>query len=150
MNHRTLDPEDPRLEELRSELEGLMGRSEFLLELSMDERCALPKLDEDRKQFTYRALEVGKEHPELLPPHIDIERLQKGLEFRERAFELFEKSNRITARLDDSIIASGSEAYLAALTIFQALASKSDDSSTLRDEHQQLQRLFEPWENIVR
>lgn len=148
--HDVPDPTDERLELVLSELKRLLSRTDFLTELSLDERCALPKLDDDRELFTQQALELGKGHPELLPPQVDIDRLQKGLEFRKKAMELFEMSNHLTERLDDSIVLSGSEAYVAALSIYQALASKVKEEPEFKEAYEQLQRLFEPWEQIVK
>ncbi|MFB6257500.1 MAG: hypothetical protein ABEH38_02315 [Flavobacteriales bacterium] len=143
-------PSDDRIESLRSELKSLESRIDFLLRLSMDERCALPKLDEDRELFTRRALEVGKEHPELLPGHIQVELLEQGLEFRKKVLELFEMSNEITERLDDTAVASGSEAYVTALSIYQALTVRVERDPSLEGELQHLRRLFEPWEQVIR
>lgn len=148
--HEVPDPADERLDAVLSELKRLVSRTDFLTELSLDERCALPKLDEDRELFAHQALELGKFHPELLPPHVDVRRLQKGLEFRRKAMELFEMSNHLTERLDDSIVISGSEAYVAALSVYQALSQRVEDEPSLREDYEQLQRLFEPWEHVVR
>jgi hypothetical protein len=147
--HRIPDPSDERLEKLLSELDRLEARSEFLVELSLDERCALPKLDEDREQFTRRALDLAREHPELLPAHVDPDRMLKGLAFRKRALELFERSNKVTERLDDSIVASGSEAYVTALNVLQSLASRAEVDPSLKEELEELQRLFQPWEDLL-
>lgn len=143
-------PSDSKLEELLAELERLNSRSNFLLRLSLDERIAFPKLDEDREAFTQRALRLGEERPELLPPGSDVEVLKEGIELRDKLRDLFEASNRLTERLDDTIIACGSEAYLTALAVYKAVEVKSDEDPTLRKEREGLQRLFEPWEHIGR
>lgn len=139
-----------RIEKIHSELEILKTRTDCLIELSLDERCAFPKLDEDRERFTQKALEIGSERPELLPQHVDLERLKLGLELREKLVELFELSNKVTERIDDTITASGSEAYVTALNVLQAMSAKLEHDPSLQDSYDQLQRLFEPWENIIR
>ncbi len=139
-----------KVEELLSDLESLEARTAFLLELSLDERCALPKLDEDRETFTQKALEIGKARPELLPEHVDVDRLVCGLELRRKLIELFKVSNKVTERIDDTITASGSEAYVTALNVLQAMDAKLEEDPSLQEPYEQLQRLFEPWENIIR
>ncbi|MFB6259063.1 MAG: hypothetical protein ABEH38_10235 [Flavobacteriales bacterium] len=135
---------------IRSDLENLEARTRCLIELSLDERCALPKLDEDRERFTQKALEIGRQRPELLPEYVDLERLETGLELRRRLMQLFQISNKVTERIDDTIIASGSEAYVTALNVLQAMDAKLKEDPSLQEPYDQLQRLFEPWEHIVR
>ncbi len=148
-NYCLPEPSDERIGEIKKLLNELESRTDFLLELSLDERCALPKLDEDRERFTQEALLLGKQYPECLPPHSEVDRLLEGMAFRREVKELFEKSNTVTERLDDSIVASGSQAYVVALNVVQALEVRAKADPSLQGELEQLRRLFEPWENIL-
>lgn len=141
---------EERIMDLEKGLERLESRTGFLRKLSLDERCALPKLDEDRERFTREALNMARQRPELLPPHSNLGELEEGLELRNKLRGVFERSNKMTERLDDTIVSCGAEAYITALAFFRTLSVEAERDPELEKDLKYLNRLFQPWEEVGR
>ena len=92
----------------------------FLIDLVTEERAALPKMGDKTRAFVEKAYEVGATNPDFLPRWFDVDEMRKDL-------ELFQDLNRISMTLtqlqdliDDTCMLAGSEAYTAALTVYNS------------------------------
>ena len=92
----------------------------FLINLTTDERIAMPKMDDNRRPFVEKALYYAGSESNIRPPYLDLEEIKKDL----KLFADLQRINRELGRLDESIrdtlIAVGSDGYVAALTIYNA------------------------------
>lgn len=52
----------------------------FLVDLSADDRKALPKMGDKSRAFVSKALEVATQNPEFLPRSFDIDEMRKDVQ----------------------------------------------------------------------
>ncbi len=90
----------------------------FLVDLSAEERKALPKMGDKSRAFVSKALEVATQNPDFLPRSFDLEELRKDVQLFEALYPLLLSMTQLQELLDDTCLAVGSEAYAAALQVY--------------------------------
>ena len=94
--------------------------------------AALPTVsDQDRKHYAkmglknaaivFQILEVGRMNPDLLPRGLDLAKVERDLKAREELMPRLIQSQRVTERLEDSVLLLGVDLYAAALSIYYSL-----------------------------
>ncbi|MEQ9553231.1 MAG: hypothetical protein RIM23_26865 [Coleofasciculus sp. G3-WIS-01] len=90
----------------------------FLVDLSPEERKSLPKMGDKSRAFVTKALEVATQNPDFLPRSFDIEEFRKDVQLSETLYPLLLAIAQLHELLDDTYLAVGSEAYTAALQVY--------------------------------
>jgi hypothetical protein len=90
----------------------------FLVDLSPEERKTLPKMGDKSRAFVSKALEVATQNPDFLPRSFDIEEFRKDVQLPETLYPLLLAIAQLHELLDDTYLAVGSEAYTAALQVY--------------------------------
>jgi len=96
---------------------------QHLVKLTPDQRQALPKMGPRTSDFVARAMSYVRAMPEYLPGFVDIDAFQRDLDAIVTLGELQHQIGATSAKIDDSLMLAGSEAYAAALSIYDALKS---------------------------
>ncbi|MEH2371996.1 hypothetical protein [Nostoc sp.] len=90
----------------------------FLVDLSSDDRKALPKMGDKSRAFVSKALEVAAQNPEFLPRSFDLEEMRKDVQLFEALYPVLLSLTQLQELVDDTTMAVGSEAYAAALQVY--------------------------------
>lgn len=90
----------------------------FLLDLSAEERKALPKMGDKSRAFVSKALEIATQNPDFLPRSFDLEEMRKDVQLFEQLYPLLLSLTQLQELVDDTCLAVGSEAYAAALQVY--------------------------------
>ncbi|MBD2451813.1 hypothetical protein H6G76_32780 [Nostoc sp. FACHB-152] len=90
----------------------------FLIDLSNEERKALPKMGDKSRAFVSKALEIATQNPEFLPRSFDLEEMRKDVQLYEALYPLLLALSQLQELVDDTSLAVGSEAYAAALQVY--------------------------------
>jgi hypothetical protein len=90
----------------------------FLIDLSADERKALPKMGDKSRAFVSKAMEVATQNPDFLPRSFDLAELQKDVQLFEALYPVLMSLTQLQDLVDDTCLAVGSEAYAAALQVY--------------------------------
>ncbi|MEH2077106.1 MAG: hypothetical protein V7K57_22360 [Nostoc sp.] len=90
----------------------------FLIDLSNEERKALPKMGDKSRAFVSKALEVATQNPEFLPRSFDLEEMRKDVQLFEALYPVLLSLSQLQELVDDTFLAVGSEAYAAALQVY--------------------------------
>lgn len=91
----------------------------FLVDLTPDERHTLPKMGDNSRAFVLQALEVATQNPDILPRSFDVEEMRKDVELLDALSPVRAAVSQLFELIDDSYMAVGSEAYSAALLVYQ-------------------------------
>jgi len=91
-----------------------------LIDLSPDERHALLKLGEKSEGFVRRALELATTNDSFLPRSFDVAEMQKDADLYFALQSIVRELNRVVEGLNDTLMEAGSEAYVAALTVYRS------------------------------
>jgi hypothetical protein len=102
----------------------------FMVDLTVEDRKALPKMGDKSRAFVSKALEIATQNPDFLPRSFDIEEMRKDVELFEQLYPLLLSLNQLQEMMENTYTAVGSEAYTAALTVYK-YAKASDQGSGL-------------------
>jgi hypothetical protein len=90
----------------------------FLIDLSMEERKALPKLGDKSRAFVSKALEIAAQNPDFLPRSFDLDEMRRDMELFEALYPVLLSLTQLQELVDDTSVAVGSEAYAAGLLVY--------------------------------
>ena len=90
----------------------------FLIDLTADERKALPKMGDKSRAFVSKALEVATQNPDFLPRSFNLEEMRKDVQLFEAMYPIVMAMTQLQELLDDTYVTVGSEAYSAALQVY--------------------------------
>ncbi|MEH2137821.1 hypothetical protein [Nostoc sp.] len=90
----------------------------FLIDLSNEERKALPKMGDKSRAFVSKALEVATQNPEFLARSFDLEEMRKDVQLFEALYPVLLSLSQLQELVDDTFLAVGSEAYASALQVY--------------------------------
>ncbi len=90
----------------------------FLIDLSSDDRKTLPKMGDKSRAFVSKAVEVAAQNPEFLPRSFDLDEMRKDVQLFEALYPVLLSLTQLQELVDDTSLAVGSEAYAAALQVY--------------------------------
>jgi hypothetical protein len=90
----------------------------FLIDLTAEERKALPKMGDKSRAFVSKALEVATQNPDFLPRSFDLEEMRRDVELYEALYPIVIALSQLQELLSDTQVTVGSEAYAAALQVY--------------------------------
>ena len=90
----------------------------FLVDLTAEERKALPKMGDKSQAFVTKALEVATQNPDFLPRAFDLDEMRRDVELFEKMYPIVVALTQLQELVDDTAMAAGSEAYAAALQVY--------------------------------
>lgn len=114
----------------------------FLIDLSADERSSLPKFGEKNRSFVVKALAIAEGHPEILPASFNLNEFRTDVELVESLYPLRNAVETLFGKIDDTYFAAGSEAYAAALLVYQYARLHNLASGALEDSLNDLGQRF--------
>jgi hypothetical protein len=91
----------------------------FLIDLTPEERHALPKLGDKSRVFVEQALQVAEQNPDILPRSFDVGEMRNDVELLDALSPVLTAVSQLNELVDDTLLAVGSEAYAASLLVYQ-------------------------------
>ncbi|MBN1251297.1 MAG: hypothetical protein JXA16_04115 [Bacteroidales bacterium] len=89
-----------------------------LVTLSVDERHSLTKMGDKNFAFVSKCKDYMEQNPGLAPQYIDLEEMKVDMAAVETLRSIQNTVAQINSSIDDSMMLSGSEAYVAALSFY--------------------------------
>jgi hypothetical protein len=117
-------------------------RLPFLVDLVSNERSSLPKMGDKSRAFVAKALEVASQNTEFLPRSFDVEEMRKDLELYEDLASLVMTLAQLQDLVDDTCLVVGSEAYLAALTVYNYAKNSGQSANGLEPLVKEMKQRF--------
>jgi hypothetical protein len=107
--------DDQALNAIDTAISTLEGELQGLIDLSADERRALPKMGDKSEAFCRQTLNVLAQNPQVVAPSLNLAEAQRDLQaldaLRSRSLRL----RQLVGRVEDSELALGSDVMSAAL-----------------------------------
>ena len=91
----------------------------FSVSLTTDERASLPKISVANKSFTEDAINAIANNASLFPAYLNVAQMQNDLKLYQQLDELATILRQTLERIEDTRILAGSEAYVAALSVYK-------------------------------
>lgn len=111
------EEDEAKAMELLAQLKALFP---FGIKLSDVEKKHLPRLDDGRIPFAEKGLFHGEQQPLVVPPYTDLVEYKKDLDFVKATRRVGAELMSLAEMMDDTRIAAGSDAYQAALSIYNS------------------------------
>lgn len=108
------------INQIMADLTSVQAKLPFTLKLSKAVKQTMPKLEDGRSSFVEKCLYYARTEPKILPPYTNIDELERDLALFNNLQNLAKELNRMADMINDTRIAAGSDAYVAALTIYNA------------------------------
>jgi hypothetical protein len=93
----------------------------FLVNLTPQERQALPKMGNATQTFVAKALEIAANNPQFVPPYVDLAAMRKDYDLSVRLQGIEMQLASLLEKASDTAMAAGSEAFVTALTLYNSL-----------------------------
>ena len=101
-------------------------------------------MDDSRSPFVGKCLQYALAEPNIVPPYVNLDELRSDLELFNNLQNIACEINRIADMISDTRIAAGTDAYVAALSVYNSVkqASKMNVPGT-KPIFDDLKKLFE-------
>ena len=110
----------------------------FSVSLTTDERASLPKISVANKSFTEDAINAIANNASLFPAYLNVAQMQNDLKLYQQLDELATILRQTLERIEDTRILAGSEAYVAALSVYKlagaAASAGVEGTDTIYDQ----------------
>lgn len=113
----------------------------FLIDLSPEERKALPKMGDKTEAFVSKAAEVAKQNGDFLPRSFDVDEMTRDVTLYNGLRSIKLALAPLTELVDDTLLEVGSEAYASALVVYQ-YAKNAGQGAALDDVVDELGKRF--------
>ena len=95
----------------------------FSVSLTAEERMTLPKISVANKSFTEDAINALDNNAAIFPAYLNVGQMQNDLKLYQQLDELATILRQTLERIEDTRILAGSEAYVAALTVYKIVGA---------------------------
>jgi hypothetical protein len=92
-----------------------------LISLTPEDRKELPKMGDKTVAFVTKCFEYSGKNPELVPLYVDKTEFEKDVDGVAKLRSFYQPLEQICDALSDTVMAAGSEAYVAALSIYNVV-----------------------------
>jgi len=92
----------------------------FLMKLENASKKGMISLDDSRSPFVVKCLQYAQKEAKIVPPYVDLVELNKDLTLFTNLQNISREVNRLADMLNDTRIAAGTDAYVAALSIYNS------------------------------
>jgi hypothetical protein len=105
---------------IKASLEAVRQKLPFLTGLDPEARRTLPRMGDKSRAFVRKCLEVANQNPGMLPRAFELEEFGRDVALDEELLPIAESIRQLAEMIDDTHIGVRSDAYLAALTVYQS------------------------------
>lgn len=98
----------------------------FLLDLTTEQRKALPKFGDKSIAFVNKSFEFAKENSEVLPARLNLEEFGRDVRLYNQLFKIDHKAKTISNMIRDTYLQVGAEAFSTALAVYSNLKINKD------------------------
>ena len=106
--------------QIHSGLDELLTQLAWTVTLTPEDRKRRLKASSGTEAFLNSALQLGQQHPEILPRGLDMEEMNKDVLTRSYLLGVRAKLAELLTRVEDTMMVCGSEAFHAGLHVYSA------------------------------
>ncbi|MBV8860048.1 MAG: hypothetical protein JOZ02_24165 [Acidobacteria bacterium] len=100
-------------------IETIRQKLPFLIDLTPEERHTLLKLGDKSHGFVEQTLQLAEQNPGILPATFDVGEMRNDVELLTALSSVQAGLAQLMELVDDTVLAVGSDAYAAALIVYQ-------------------------------
>ncbi|UCH98440.1 MAG: hypothetical protein JSV88_16785 [Candidatus Aminicenantes bacterium] len=117
-------------EALKQDINALREKvSKFSINLSVNERHSMQKMGNKSIAFVEQSLKYAKEHPEFVPPYLNLEEFEKDLDLANQLRDLLKIAEPVLEKLSDTFLAAGADAFAAARAFYDSIKAAAKNNA---------------------
>jgi uncharacterized protein with von Willebrand factor type A (vWA) domain len=128
---------------IKQKVQDILALLPFIINLTLEERKALPKMGNHRYTFVKRLIQAVKENSAHIPASYDIAALEQDFSGYDDINEVRIPVIQLLEKMDDTMRAAGAEAYLKALQGKELLEAANRTESGMDNIMKELQEFFD-------
>lgn len=109
---------EENLKEIYEALKVIEKNLPFIEGLSRDDAKSMLNMSEKGRNFTRRAIEILKKHPDYFPKYLDVLEMEKDYVLFEKLSSFLETYNNLGAKVSNACALAGAEAYFASRSTY--------------------------------
>lgn len=109
------------IDKVTTDLADIKTNLPFAIKLSPAVKQSIPKLEDTRTPFVTKCLFYARKEAKILPPFTDLDELENDLKLFNNLQNIAKEVDRLADMINDTRIAAGSDAYVAALSIYNSV-----------------------------
>jgi hypothetical protein len=141
----TLSEKD--IQEIKAALQIIQQKLPFLITLSSQERRKLFKMGDKSLAFVNNSLTAAQSNRDILPASFDVEEFVRDYQLANSLTELLLGLRQLTEKVDDTLLAVGSEAMSSSLTVYDYVKTAAKKTPGLKTLAEQLGDRFKAIKN---
>ncbi|RUR84146.1 hypothetical protein ACF3DV_31990 [Chlorogloeopsis fritschii PCC 9212] len=141
----TLSEKD--IQEIKAALQTIQQKLPFLITLSSQERRKLFKMGDKSLAFVNNSLTAAQSNRDILPASFDVEEFVRDYQLANSLTELLLGLRQLTEKVDDTLLAVGSEAMSSSLTVYDYVKTAAKKTPGLKTLAEQLGDRFKAMKN---
>jgi len=134
---------DEEVAQLDNALSVFEAAAKKLIEVSQTDRMEIAKMTKKGFQFINKSIDIMNISPDLVPRFVDVENVKTDVALLSQLQRFLLPLQAITRRIEDTMMVTGSEAYLGCLSTYQSIknAAKGNVASA-RVHYDELKQFF--------
>lgn len=108
------------IDQITTDLADIQAKLPFAIKLAPAVKRSMPKLEDARSPFVSKCIFYGRKEPKIVPPFTNLDELERDLTLFNNLQNIAKEINRLADIVNDTRIAAGSDAYSAALSIYNS------------------------------
>lgn len=121
--NKALSPAE--LTAIRTKINELEDELPFLIGLTVEERVALPKINDANRTFVMDSLQAVKSNSSFMPAYINSVNLENDVTLYNQLEEFVQRIGQLYEKILDTQTLAGSEAYMMALAAYKMFQAAS-------------------------
>jgi len=133
------------VKEILDMIKAIKAKMPYLNDIDSSSQLLLPKLQEEQVPFVSKCLSHAKNVSAIAPSYIDIDEFEKALNSFNELKAVLHSLKTLTEMVENTIAVSGSDAYVAAVSIFNSVKKQANNNSIpqINSIHFDLTKSFE-------
>ena len=129
---------DADIKEIKAALGTIQKKLPFLINLTTDERRSLVKMGDKSLAFVNNSLNAAQANRDILPASFDVEEFVRDYQLAVALTELLTGLRQLEEKVDDTLLAVGSEAMNSSLTVYSYVKTAAKNTPGLKSLAEQL------------
>lgn len=126
------------IQEIKAALDTIQQKLPFLINLTADERRSLVKMGDKSLAFVNNSLNAAQANRNILPVSFDVEEFVRDYQLAVTLTELLTGLRQLEEKMDDTLMAVGSEAMSSSLTVYNYVKTAAKTTPGLKTVAEQL------------
>ena len=115
--------------EITEMIKAIRNKMPYLTDIDSSSQLLLPKLKEEQVPFAEKCLIHAQNVPSIAPSYIEIDEFEKALTLFLELQKVQVEIHKLAEMVDNTIAVSGSDAFVAAISIFKSVRKNADNDA---------------------